>query len=45
MASKKCDCTTKKSARKRTSNRTEASTDNARSRTNAKKTSRTTNCN
>jgi len=45
MACRKSDCTTKKSATKRTSRKAEASTDNATSRTTAKKTSRTKNCN
>ena len=46
MASRKCDCTTKKTASRRSTNRAEASTDNAKSsRTTAKKTSRTKNCN
>ena len=55
MATRKCDCTTKR-ASKRTSAKAEASTDNAKtssrtsakaqaSRTSSKKTSRTTNCN
>ena len=50
MASKKCDCTTRKSAstsRKSSNRNTEASTDNAKtnSRTTSKKTSRVKNCN
>lgn len=46
MASRKCDCTTKKTGSRRSSN-SEASTDNAKSssRTTSKKTSRTKNCN
>ena len=48
MASRKCNCTTKKSNTKttsKTSNKVEASTDNSRSRTTAKKSSRIKNCN
>lgn len=46
MASRKCNTTsTKKTSNQRSSNRTEASTDNAKSRTTAKQTSRTKNCN
>ena len=48
MASRKCDCTTKKAGTKRTSARnTEASTDNAKtnSRTTNKKSSRVKSCN
>lgn len=48
MASRKCDCTTKRAgSRKSSTTKTEASTDNAKkaSRTTSKKTSRTTNCN
>ena len=38
MASRKCDCTTKKTSSRKTTNRAEASTDNAKSsRTTAKK--------
>ncbi|MGN0961925.1 MAG: hypothetical protein ACI4PF_07020 [Christensenellales bacterium] len=48
MASRKCDCTTKRvGSKKAATTRTEASTDNAKttSRTTSKKTSRTKNCN
>lgn len=48
MASRKCDCTTtKKAGSRKSTTKTEASTDNAKktSRTTSKKTSRTTNCN
>lgn len=46
MAARKCNCTTKKASSRKTTNRAEASTDNAKqSRTTAKKTSRTKNCN
>lgn len=46
MASRKCDSTsTKKCGTKRATKKVEASTDNAKSRTTAKKTSRIKNCN
>lgn len=45
MASKKCDCTTKRAGTKRTAKKTECGTDNAKSRTTSKKTSRVKNCN
>ena len=46
MALRKCNSTSKKGcATKRATKKTEASTDNARSRTTAKKTSRIKNCN
>lgn len=47
MATRKCDCTKKSNTKttSRTSNKVEASTDNSRSRTTAKKSSRIKNCN
>ena len=45
MALRKCNSTSKKCSTKRGTRKTEASTDNAKSRTTAKKTSRTKNCN
>ena len=47
MASRKCDCTTKRAGSRKATTKPEASTDNARksSRTTSKRTSRTTNCN
>ncbi len=46
MALRKCNSTSKKNcSTKRATKKTEASTDNAKSRTTAKKTSRTKNCN
>lgn len=47
MANRKCDCTKKSNTKttSRTSNKVEASTDNSRSRTTAKKSSRIKNCN
>lgn len=46
MASRKCDSTTnKRIGAKRATRKVEASTDNAKSRTTAKKTSRIKNCN
>ncbi len=46
MACRKCDSTTtKKTGSKRTSKKVECGTDNAKSRTTSKKTSRIKNCN
>lgn len=46
MACRKCDSTsTKKTGAKRTSKKVECGTDNAKSRTTSKKTSRIKNCN
>ena len=45
MALRKCNSTSKKCSTKRGTRKTEASTDNAKSRTTAKKTSRTKSCN
>lgn len=45
MALRKCNSTSKKCSTKRGTRKTESSTDNAKSRTTAKKTSRTKNCN
>ena len=45
MASRKCNSTATKKAQTKRNSRAEASTDNAKSRTTAKKTSRIKNCN
>ena len=45
MALRKCNSTSKNCSTKRGTRKTEASTDNAKSRTTAKKTSRTKSCN
>lgn len=45
MACRKCDSTTKKAGSKRATKKVECGTDNAKSRTTSKKTSREKNCN